>query len=86
MIPQDRAYLRGDSFHFRGDDISSSIPICSIYSYPLPTMAQTFRHLNKFGQELVDPTQVRIIEELAARIKRLLDAREVYIPEYRNET
>lgn len=27
----------------------------------------------------MDPTQVRIIEELAARIKRLLDTREIYI-------
>jgi hypothetical protein len=86
MLRPHMAYLRGDSFRFRSEDISSSIPICSIYRYALPAMAQGFRHPNKFGQELIDPTQVRIIEELAARIKRLLDTREIYIPEYRNET
>src|SRR6266852_8874423 len=57
----------------------------SVQRYQLTTLTKRLRHPDKFFQKLIDTPYVGVIEESAIICKYLLYAREIYIPENRNQ-
>src|SRR6266566_9808875 len=57
----------------------------SVQRYQLTTLTKRLRHPDEFFQELIDTPDVGLIEKSAVFGKHFLHAREIYIPENRNQ-
>ncbi len=57
----------------------------SVQRYLRATLAWRLRHPDEFFQESIDTPNVGLIEKASVLVKHFLNAREIYIPENRNQ-